>query len=156
VVEPEPLVAEPDVQVVEPEPEPEPLVEEPPAPASGTEEVPSAATSGPTVEPEVQVVQPEPEVAEPLVVEPEPEPEPEVSEPEPEPEPEVSEPEPEPEPRRLVLDMTMDEPADDEVKESASEADDGSETRRPAEVDRVALTREFAQLFADVEGADES
>jgi hypothetical protein len=98
VIEPEPLVEEPEVQVVQPEPEPE--------------------------------------VAEPLVVEPEPE--------------------PEPEPRRLVLDMTMAEPADDEVKESASEADDGSETRRPAEVDRVALTREFAQLFADVEGADES
>jgi hypothetical protein len=88
----------------------------------------------------------------------EPEPEPEIDEPQPEPEAE-------PEPRRLVLDMTMtepndpvvaQEPAEDEVKESASEADDGSETRRPAEVDRVALTREFAQLFADMEGADES
>jgi hypothetical protein len=52
--------------------------------------------------------------------------------------------------------VVAQEPAEDEVKESASEADDGSETRRPAEVDRVALTREFAQLFADMEGADES
>jgi hypothetical protein len=44
----------------------------------------------------------------------------------------------------------------DKVKESTSEADDASETRRASEVDRVALTREFAQLFADMEGGDES
>ena len=65
-----------------------------------------------------------------------------------------------------MLDMTMaetpapaapDHDGADEVKDPNGEADDASETRRAAEVDRVALTREFAQLFADMEGtADES
>jgi hypothetical protein len=59
-----------------------------------------------------------------------------------------------------VLDMTHSEPApadgaEAEVKRPEEEADETPEPRRSAEVDRVALTREFAQLF-DMEGRDES
>lgn len=126
----EPSTVEPEVLepvVVDPQPQLEEAEDS--APASGTEEVPSADASASTVEPEV---------VEPVVVQ------------------------PEQEPRRVVLDMTMAEPAapehpdGHEVKESPPAADDASETWRVAEVDRVALTREFAQLFADMEGGDES
>jgi hypothetical protein len=74
----------------------------------------------------------------------------------------ASEPEPQrgPAPRRVVVDMTRAQPpgrpAETKVKDEDEEAEESHEARGPAEVDRVALTREFAQLFADTEGRDES
>src|SRR5918996_1220995 len=169
----EPVPETPPAQQLETPPEPEPEVASPePAVASTGMDDAAAPTKAlapsPTVEMasppgEAPIAQPEPAVEPQFEAEPEPQLEAEP-EPHPEPQPE-SQPVVEaadPDPRRVVLDMTMAEtPAApdgaDEVKDSDGEADDATETRRAAEVDRVALTREFAQLFADMEGtADES
>src|SRR5918996_911946 len=174
---PPPPPPPPPPAAVSPEPEPMTSAEAPPQQTEPTapEEVapePPASPSEPAA-PELSAAPPqveplaEPPVAAPAELRPEPEPQTEPEphpepQPEPEPQPVVEAAVPDPDPRRVVLDMTMAEtPAApdgaDEVKDSDGEADDATETRRAAEVDRVALTREFAQLFADMEGtADES
>jgi hypothetical protein len=86
---------------------------------------------------------------------------PEVEAPPPEAEAEVQvAPETRDEPGRVVVDMTKADRAVREAEPSEEEEKDDKAKARPerqhgAEVDRVALTREFAQLF-DMERGDDS
>jgi hypothetical protein len=165
--EPEPVVIEPEEKTPEApleqaEPATEDSVEIPVAPEAPAEDVPQ-----PEPEPEPEP-EPVPEAVPEPLSEPQPEPQPvPESEPVPEPEPEPAASDASPpaeEPAPVVVDMTLTEPAAEEREEEEAPSsaaaeepkqDRESESKEPKTVDRVALSREFAQLFSEPEGREE-